>query len=63
MSDNQIISQENCNIDKFTFQIDGNTLTLNKLDKQMDEQFEFVYRAYAAYSVSFFENFISHIEF
>lgn len=32
--------------DTFTFQIDGNTLTLNKLDKQMDEQFELMYRYY-----------------
>jgi len=32
--------------DTFTFQIDGNTLTLNKLDKKMDEQFELIYRYY-----------------
>jgi hypothetical protein len=30
----------------FTFQINGNTLTLNKLNKQMDEQFESLYRYY-----------------
>jgi hypothetical protein len=32
--------------DTFTFQINGNTLTLNKLNKQMDEQFESLYRYY-----------------
>lgn len=32
--------------DTFTFQNDGNTLTLNKLSKQMDEQFESMYRYY-----------------
>jgi len=30
----------------FTFQIDGNTLTLNRLNKQIDEQFEHLYQYY-----------------
>jgi hypothetical protein len=30
------MSQENSNVDKFTFQIDGNTLTLNRLNEQID---------------------------
>ncbi|MPZ06487.1 MAG: hypothetical protein GEU26_08725 [Nitrososphaeraceae archaeon] len=36
----------NDNSNTFTFQIDGNTLTLNKLNKQMDKQFELMYRYY-----------------
>jgi hypothetical protein len=40
------MSQENSNVDKFTFQIDGNTLTLNRLNEQIDEQFEIMYRYY-----------------
>jgi hypothetical protein len=36
----------NNNLDTFTFHFDGNTLTLNKLNKQMDEQFELLYRYY-----------------
>jgi hypothetical protein len=42
------MSQENSNVDKFTFQIDGNTLTLNRLNEQMDEQFELIYRYYSS---------------
>lgn len=41
------MSKENSNVDKFTFQIDGrNALTLNRLNEQMDEQFELIYRYY-----------------
>lgn len=36
----------NDNSNTFKFQIDGNTLTLNKLNKQMDKQFELMYRYY-----------------
>jgi lipopolysaccharide biosynthesis regulator YciM len=36
----------NNDLDTFTFQIDGNALMLNKLNKQMDEQFELMYRHY-----------------
>jgi hypothetical protein len=40
------ITKVSDNEDTVTFQIDGNTLTLNKLNKQMDEQFELMYRHY-----------------
>jgi hypothetical protein len=36
----------NDNSNTFKFQIDRNTLTLNKLNKQMDKQFELMYRYY-----------------
>jgi hypothetical protein len=37
----KIRKENNDDVDKFTFQIDGNILKLNKLNEQMDEQFNY----------------------